>query len=420
MNRKVIIGGIIGISAVALITVGIIKAAGSSGNAVQVGAARIEKGELSSTISSDGVVEEVNKAEIFFDTPLKVNKVLAEEGQKVTKGQQVLELDLSALYSQLDTLKVNRNTQRMSLDSKVLDAEVERADNNLKAAERNYKNAKKTYEDNKVLYEANAISKAELDMSERSFKEAESGVSGLNNARIAYAAALENRKNSKKSAEDGIKVLDIQISDLEKKISIIENESKSPIDGLVVTVNVQEGAFTNSMQSAYKVINPNKLQVRAKINEYDIKNVEEGQAVRITGDAISKDTEITGSVKSISPVAVTNVTASGNETVVEVLIRISGAGDVLKPGLNVTCEIETVSKKGVLLAPMEAITPDKDDNFMVFVIDEDKKTIKKKEVTVGINSDMQVEILDGLSEGDLVVLDPQPSYRDGMRIRIKD
>lgn len=419
MKKKVIIGGIIGISAAVLITAGIIKAVGSSGNAVTVDAARIEKGELSSTISSDGVVEEVDKAEIFFDTPSKVIKVLAEEGQKVSKGQKILELDLSALYSQLETAKVNRNTQRMSLESKALDAEVERAYNNLKAAERNYENAKKTYEDNKALYEANAISKAELDMSEKAFKEAESGVSGLNNARIAYDAAVENRRNSKKSAEDSLKVLDIQISDLEKKISTIENDCKSPIDGVIANVNVQEGAFTGSMQPAYKVINPDKLQARARINEYDIKNVAGGQKVRITGDAISKDTEITGSVKSVSPVAVTNMTASGNETVVEVLIDINGAGDVLKPGLNVTCEIAAITRKDVLLAPMEAITPDKDDNYIVFVIDEDKLTIWKKQVTVGINSDMQVEILDGLNEGDLVVVDPQPSYRDGMRIKIK-
>ncbi|MGI6669619.1 MAG: efflux RND transporter periplasmic adaptor subunit [Acetivibrionales bacterium] len=420
MKRKVIIGGIAGISAAALIITGIIRAAGSSGNAVQVGAARIEKGEISSTISSDGVVEEVEKAEIFFDTPLKVLKVLAEEGQKVSKGQQILELDLSALYSELEASKVNRNTKQMSLESKVLDAEVERAYNNLKAAERNYEDAKKAYEDNKVLYEANAISKAELEMSEKNFKEAESGVNGLKNARIAYAAAVENRKNSIKSAEDSIKVLDIQISNLEKKIATIENECKSPIDGVIANVNVQEGAFTTSMQPAYKVINPDKLQVRARINEYDIKNIAKGQLVRITGDAISEDTEVTGSVKSVSPVAVTNMTASGNETVVEVVIDIDGAGDVLKPGLNVTCEIAAITRKDVMLAPMEAITPDKDNNFMVFVIDEDKLTMNKRQVNVGINSDMYVEILDGLNEGDLVVIDPQPSYRDGMRVKVKE
>ncbi len=421
MNKKVLIGGLIGISAITLITVGVLKAVGNSGgNAVLVDTIRIEKGELSSYISADGVIEEVDKAEVFFDTPLKVNKVLAEEGEKVSKGQQLLDLDLDALTSQLETLKINRNAQQISLDSKALDAEVERASNNLKAAERNYNDSKKTYEDNKVLYEANAISKAELDMSEKAYIEAESGISGLKNARIAYNAAVESRNNSKKSGSANLIVTDIQIADLEKKIATIKEDCTSPMNGIVAAIGVQEGAFTGTMQPAYKIIDPDKLQVRAKINEYDIKNVVPGQKTRLTGDAIEKGTEVMGSVKSVSPVAVTNMTSSGNETVVEVLIQVDGAGDILKPGLNVTCEIATQDKKDILIAPMDAITPDKDDNMMVFVVNEDSKTITQQKVTVGINSDMQVEILEGLEEGALIVLDPQPSYTNGMRVRIKD
>ena len=135
MNKKVIIGGVIAVLIIGLAAAGIYKATSTSGgNVFSVKAARIEKGEISSYISSDGVIEEAEKIEVFFDTPLKVKKLLVEEGQKVTKGQQLFELDLSALDSQLQTLKLNRNTQQTSLNSKALDAEVERASNNLKAA----------------------------------------------------------------------------------------------------------------------------------------------------------------------------------------------------------------------------------------------------------------------------------------------
>lgn len=421
MNKKVIIGGTIALFTIGLIAVGILKSVDASGgNAILVNTEKIEKGEISSYISSDGIVEEVDKVEVFFDTPLKVKRVLVEEGQTVAKGQQLLELDMDALNSQLETLKINRNTQQISLDSKALDAEVERASNNLKAVERNYNDSKKTYEDNKTLYNANAISKTELDMSEKAFIEAESGISGLENARIAYNTAVESRNNSKKSGQGSLKVIDIQISDLENKISTLKEDCSSPLNGVIASLGVQEGAFTGSMQAAYRIINPDKLQIRAKVKEFDIKNIAEGQKARITGEAIDKNREVTGSVKSISPVAVTNMTSSGNETVIEVLIEVDDAGDILKPGLNVTCEISTVDKKDVLLAPMEAITPDKDDNNMVFVVDEKTKTMSQKKVTLGINSDMNVEILDGIKEGDLVVLDPQPTYRDGSKIRISD
>jgi len=415
MKKKFIIGGIIGISAIVLILAGILRTVSSGGNIVKVKTARIEKGDISAYITADGIVEEVEKAEVFFDTPLKVNKVMMEIGQKVKKGQQLMELDLDELNSKLETLKINRNSQQISLDSKALDAEVDRAANNLKIAEKNYNDAKKAYEDNKILYEANAISKAELDMSEKTFIDAESG---LKNARLAYNTAVENRDNSIKTGRDNLKVTDLQISDLEKKISQIREQCLSPIDGVVASIGVQEGAYTGTMQSAYKIINSDKLQVRAKVNEYDIKDVSVDQKVKLTGDAIDKETEIFGSVSNVSPVAVTNMTSSGYETVIEVLIRVDGAGDVLKPGLNVTCEIATIDRKDILLAPMDAITPDKDDNLMVFVVDKDTNVIRQRKVTVGINSDMQFEVLEGLEEGDIVVVDPQPSYTDGMRVRI--
>ena len=50
------------------------------------------------------------------------------------------------------------------------------------------------------------------------------------------------------------------------------------------------------------------------------------------------------------------------------------------PGLNVTCEIATVDKSGVLLAPMEAIKPDRDDNLMVFVIDTESNRIEQRRI----------------------------------------
>ena len=242
MNRKLIIGSILVIITVALVAIGTIRAADSPGSgAVSVQAAAVMTGDISSWIYADGVIEEVEKSEVFFDTPLKVTKVMIEEGQQVKSGQQLIEVDMSGMYSQLETLKINRRTQEIALDSKAADAEVERALNNLKAAERNYNDAKKTYEDNKALYEANAISKAELDMSEKAFREADSGMSGLKNAKLAYEAAVEARDKSRKTTEENMKITDIQISDLEKKIEDINGLCRAAIDGVAAYVGVQEG-----------------------------------------------------------------------------------------------------------------------------------------------------------------------------------
>lgn len=419
MNKKAITGGIIVVCVVGLAATGIVRAV-QGGNVIQVKTARIEKGNISSYISADGTVEETDKAEVFFDTPFKVRKVLAEVGQRVKKGQQLLELDLDDLNSQLEILKINRNTQQNSIDSKAADTEVQQALSNLEAAERNYDNSKKAYEDNKALYEADAISKAELDMSERALKEAELGAGGLGSVKMAYDMALENRKNARSAAQDNIRVTDIQIKDLKRKIATLTENCLSPMDGVVTAVGTQEGSFTNAAGATFTIIDPDKLRVRAKVKEYDIKNVAAGQRVKITGEAIAEGVEVTGSVKSIAPVAVTNITANGNETAVEIMIDVVGGGNSLKPGLNVTCDIAAVERKSAVLAPMEALTLDKDDNNMVFKFDEETKTLKQQKVATGLNSDMNVEILEGLEEGDIVVLDPQPSYSDGMRVRMQE
>jgi len=416
MNKKVIAGAAIAVSAILLISVAIIRSTGP-GRGIIVKAAEIIRGDISSYISADGIIEEVEKAEVFFDTPLKVKKVLVEEGQEVKKGQPLMELDLSALYSQLETLKINRSTQENSLDSPAMDAEVERARNNYEIALRNYNDAKKKYDEKVAMYNASAISKEELEMAEKALKEAESGINGLNNARLAYNSAVESRENTIRSIKDNLKVLDIQIRDLEKKIDDIEKNCQSPMDGVVAGLGVQENAFTGTMQAAYRIINPHKLQVRADVKEYDIKGVKAGQAVRITGEAIDENLMVTGKVRSISPVAVQKMASTGSETVVEVVIDVDEVNASLKPGLNVTCDIYTINKKDVLLLPMEALTLDVNDNNMVYVIDKESKILVKKNVTVGINSDMYVEVLDGLSEGDIVVLDPQPAYTDGMKVK---
>jgi multidrug efflux pump subunit AcrA (membrane-fusion protein) len=52
------------------------------------------------------------------------------------------------------------------------------------------------------------------------------------------------------------------------------------------------------------------------------------------------------------------------------------------------------------------------------VVDEETMTVRKQYVTLGIYSDMLVEIIDGLKEGDKVVIDPQPSLEDGDRVKI--
>lgn len=424
MNKKVLIGIVIVVLVMAMVAANLLLQKGGDspvfggGNSVGVKVAEVEKGDISSYISANGIVEEVEKAEVFFETPMKVKQILVQKNGKVARGQKILELDMDSILSELDSLKFNKEIQEISLNSKAAGAEVRQAKSALEDAERTFNDSKKALEDNKALYEASAISKSELDATRKAYEKAEWA---LKNAKESYNTAVEARSVSRKTEELKFEQTVKSIADLEKRIQKLNESLVSPMDGVISELNVEEGAYTGSMQAAYKVINPGKLQVKANVREYDIRNVAVGQDAVFTGDAIDKDQPMKGKVTGISPVASVSRTSSGEETVVEVIISIeNNAEGILKPGLNVTCDISTVNKTGVLLAPMEMLKEDKDGNKFAFVVNKETGIMTEKPIKLGISSDMKVEVLEGLQEGDTVVLDPQPMYRNGMKVRILD
>lgn len=422
MNKKLVIGIVVVVLIALMIGANFFmnteagaSVFGGSGSGYQVRVAAIQKGDISSYISANGVVEEVEKGEVFFDTPLKVLKVLVSEGDRVTSGQQVLEVDTGSMVSELEKLKTNKGIQQLSLNSGVSGAEVNTAQSTVRKAEKAYNDSLDALKKNKDLYASNVISKSELEAAEKAVNTAQSA---LEDAREAYKVAVERKDVNRTTAEENMKLTDISIKDLETRMAKIAEAVESPMDGVITALNVEAGGYTGNVQSAYKVINPDKLQVRAKIKEYDIKNVAVGQNARITGDAIDKDKIINGKVTAISPVATVSRTTSGEETVIEVTITVDNSEGVLKPGLNVTCDVYTVDRKGVIVAPMEMITEDKDGNKLVYLVDLETKTMKETLIKLGINSDMTVEVVEGLKEGDVVIIEPQPVYKDGAKVRI--
>ena len=71
------------------------------------------------------------------------------------------------------------------------------------------------------------------------------------------------------------------------------------------------------------------------------------------------------------------------------------------------------------MAPLNIVKEDKDGNMFVYVIN-DQNIAVEKQIKFGLVSDMIGEVLEGLNEGDLVILDPQPTHKDGIKVKILD
>lgn len=443
MNKKLILVVCLAVLVIALIAAGILKNNGviSSESVFTVDAAPVERGAIASYISANGTVAPIERSMQFMDTPVKVTKLYVNKNDKVKKGDKIMELDFTDLNLQLEQVKLQKATQELALKKlKLTDPTInldsyenalKAAQNSVALAQKNYDTAMKSYTDSKVLYTADGASESILTQSEEMLADAESALNNaklnletqkaaVNSAEKSNNQLLNNKQIDIQTQEIAIQISELNIKDLETRLEKYTAAMVSATDGIISQLNVTEGAYTQAAQPVYEVINPDKLEVRLNINEYNAKKMKPGLTVNLSGDSIPDKEKITGKVKSVSPVAARNVTNAGStETVIEVTVSIDTITQSLKPGITVNCDIETVKTEDVLTISLDMLSQDKDGNTAVYVLSEDKKTMHKKPVTIGNTSDMRAELVSGdLGEGELVVMNPQPSFTDGARVRL--
>lgn len=146
-----------------------------------------------------------------------------------------------------------------------------------------------------------------------------------------------------------------------------------------------------------------QLQVRLSVNESQIAEIKTGQKAVITGVGF-KNTSYTGIVKSISSDAKQITSTTGQETIVEVIVKVNSPGTDIKPGYTAKAKIVISEDSGVLVAPYEAVRADKDGSEYVFKLNE-KRAVKTPVVT-NKEFDNGFEVTSGLSKNDEIIANP--------------
>ena len=439
MGKKLYIG--LGIAALAglLIFAGVRNASGTGGKQVEVKYGRVVSGTVSSSILANGMVEESDKREVYLDVSVPVVDVLVETGAPVEKGQRIAVFDLEDLQSEIVRLENSLATQELTLQKlKLLQdprgtgsmvASETVARNNLASAEAAVRDAQERLETQRALYAAGTISKSEFEQAERAVTEAraarENAAANLASARASLAETRKSNQSSLSSTELDIQIQELNLeatkTSLEKaRKAIVEAEAAmvAPQSGVLTASALKRGMYAGSpAQPLYTVSDVSKLKVRALVKEFDIRNIAVGQTVSFYGDAFSREEGVTGTVERIGANAFKSQSGTSTDNVVEVMMNITKSSPVLRPGLGATCIVYTEQRDNVPVLPLEAIAENKDGEKYVFVLKEPDLTMEQRFIEIGIFSDSVVEVSEGLQAGELVVLDPQPTYRDGVRAK---
>ena len=356
--------------------------------------AKVERGDLAKSVVATGKIEPITKVEIKSKASGIVKRLYVDYGDKVKQGQVLAELDKEELQARVDQARAQLEASSANLNGARADLERAKVD----AEGPDVPLLKRAYDRAQRMATDGVVSASALDDAEKNYEMA------LNKQNVSKAQ-LQVLQARIGQAEGQVAQDRANLKQLEEQLGYSTIES--PIDGIVLSRDVEIGDAVSSilvMGSASTLVmtlgDTSEVYVKGKVDESDIGKVYLGQPARIKVESF-KDKTFTGKVTKISPMGV----EKDNVTTFEVRVSINNPEGVLKAMMTANAEIILEEHKNVLQIPEGSIIYDKDKNASVEIPSPKAKEGKKKiAVSIGISNGAKTELLQGLKEGDQVVL----------------
>jgi HlyD family secretion protein len=393
-RKRIIIWSSIGAAVLVLVVAGALIASSSGTKIDPSKLGKVERGDLAKSVVATGKIWPITQVEVKSKASGIVKKLYVEYGDRVKKGQLLAELDKEEIQARVDQARAQLEASTASLNGTRADLVRARVD----AEGPDVPLLKRAYERAEGMAKDGVVSASALDDAEKNYKMA------LNKQNVSKAQ-LEVLQAKIGQAQGQMSQDRANLKQLEEQLGYTTIES--PIDGIVLSRDVEIGDAVSSIlvlgSTATLVMtmgDTSEVYVKGKVDESDIGKVYLGQPARIKVESF-KDKVFTGKVNKISPMGV----EKDNVTTFEVRVSINNPEGVLKAMMTANAEIILEEHKSVLQIPEGAIIYDKDKKASVEVPDKKAKEGKKKvAVNIGISNGAKTELLQGLKEGDQVVL----------------
>jgi len=189
---------------------------------------------------------------------------------------------------------------------------------------------------------------------------------------------------------------------------------RSPISGVVLERFDQGDRSLLAGQPLLLLGNMDQLEVIADVLTQDALRIGPGSKVLL--EAAARRDHLTGIVDRIEPAGFTKLSSLGIEQQrVNVIVKFNGPHEDLGVGYRLQARFITGSKPDALIVPRFSVLQAPDRSFYVFKVNGSRLAVQP--VTLGLRSDLDMEVVDGLSESDLIVAVPDTTMKDGMRVK---
>jgi len=382
-----------------------------SNDATKVSVESAAKRDIVETVSASGKVQPEKEIKITADVSGEIVELYVKEGDVVKKGTLLCKINPEIYLSSLDRAEAAVNGSVANLSS---------SKSRLAQAQSQFQKAELTYNRNKKLFDDKVISLQDFESIKSAFEVAKAEVDA---ARMAIASGEFTIKSSQASLK-------------ESRENLNKTNIYAPVDGTVSKLSKEKGervVGTNMMEGTeiMRLANLNEMEVNVDVSESDIVRVSRGDTAEIEIDAYlgrkfkGVVTEVANSA-TISGVQstdqVTNYTVKARilrESYQDLLAGKSADFSPFRPGMSTTIDIITNRVLSVLSVPIAAVTTrdslkseskktaevtNSKVKECVFIVVDGK--VKMKFVKTGIQDNMNIQILEGLTADDKVVTSP--------------
>lgn len=297
----------------------------------------IKARDLEAIVSASGKIQPKRLVNISAETAGRVVDLAVNEGDRITKGQFLLQIDPKSLRT-----RVEGNTA--SLQS--AEALLEQLRQSVETARVQVDQAQQNLTRQRNLWAQQLTTREALDKAENDLKAAQSALQEREKQVNAQASRIAQERATLDSA----------------RYDLTKVRMESPIDGIVTRRNIQQGetAVIGTMNNAGTVLlqlaDMSVIQAEVEVDETSIPNVQLGQKAKITIDAMP-DRSFKGHVSEIgnSPIQAAPGSAGTQATNFKVVVILDEPVPEVRPGFTATADITTATRKDVVSVPIPAV-----------------------------------------------------------------
>ena len=419
-KRPLIVAGVIALAVVLIAAVYVIwfrtgrpQTEAKEEIVVSVKVAKAEKDAIAQDISAVGNVVPAEQSTVAASIAAQIRQMGLLKNHVVKKGDLLAVLSSEDLVAQRNEAAANLEEAKLNLQtlrSVTIPQAGAQSDKDISDTKATLDNARAVYERRKILFEKGGISLKELESSRLAMVNAENAY----NLALKYAGINRGAVNPNSQAIAAAKIKQSQDRLAALDVQVKRGEIRAPISGIVTDQFQYEGEFASQGAKLLTISDIGTVIVKAQFSDTVVKDLKVGDVVTIFPTQ-TPDERMTGRVTLISRAS------DPQSRSVEVWANFGNPRGLLLANGAVSFTVSSKATQDALVVPVAAVTLDatNSDEGTVMVVGRDS-IAREKKVKVGIKSGGKIQIVEGINDGETVVIEGNYALPDGTKVEIAE